>query len=242
MAWRCYVVWKANKLILIPAALLVIGTACTGYASVATGGDLHVSKTVTNGLGTGMFAMSLSTNIVIAALTAGRIWFVQKVYGSQRASTDRTRYGTIITLIVESGAVLVVVELLEIIIFEIAIGETTRVSGVIFIFFASLPQLLGIVPTLIVAFVISKAAIPSSPSDAEQGQPWSKPSSQGAQFTTVVASQVSRSDSDEVTLYGHERKISAWSARGVGMEAGSEQGHPSEASHSGQQRRDTLIR
>jgi hypothetical protein len=140
VAWRCYVVWQRNKIILFVVVALVLASAITGYVSVIT--EIAKNLGETNVLVTTMLATSLVTNIVISALTAGKIWAVSRQIGSHRVRTSRNHYLKIITLIVESGVVLAFVEMLELVIFENLIHSTTIPSGGVFLVAALLPQLL----------------------------------------------------------------------------------------------------
>jgi hypothetical protein len=204
VAWRCYVVWQRNKAILATVVILVLATAITGYASIVT---VHSSNIpFTEGLVSVMLATSLTTNFIISFLTAGRIWSVSRKIGHKVVRTTRSHYWKIIGLIIESGCVLVLAELVELVVFEAIIHDHSGQgpSGFVFIFYASVPQLLvggalllvlifrltllrqGIMPILIVFQVNSP---PTSQPDVEMGpedvkSSWSAGSAT-VQFTTL---------------------------------------------------------
>ncbi len=95
IAWRLYVVWGKKLWIAIPPTIMVIGefskycvaplfapepgidvSAVCGYGSIFQWLLPHPNPVEIAHWGQGIFVISLTANIVVTALIAGRIWCV----------------------------------------------------------------------------------------------------------------------------------------------------------------------
>ncbi|CCL98627.1 uncharacterized protein FIBRA_00629 [Fibroporia radiculosa] len=162
LVWRLYVVWGKNIWIAIFPLCMILATAITGY--VAIGQWLNPALQSTNinmavfndsvRWVTAMYAVSLSTNVSVTAITAGRIWWVSYRGRKIASATSGARYTRVIILLLESGAMLAAMKIMEFILFEIA-GTGIGGDNALWIVLEAMPQAMGIMPTLIVLAVTS---------------------------------------------------------------------------------------
>ncbi|KAJ7829308.1 hypothetical protein B0H14DRAFT_3465819 [Mycena olivaceomarginata] len=99
---RCYVIWGRNmKVVIIPALSLIVA-AVIGFIGASTPDEVDDLDNHEFRL---TFGMIILTNLMLMALTAGRIWWIRRdVVSALEPSTTRV-YGTIIAMILESGAI-----------------------------------------------------------------------------------------------------------------------------------------
>ncbi|KAA1477765.1 hypothetical protein DENSPDRAFT_622136 [Dentipellis sp. KUC8613] len=153
VVWRCYSIWSHNRLVLVLPVCLVIGTTVSGYASIGQYFLVNPSPTVSVAWGTSMFAISLTTNVLVTLLSAGRIWYLSTwVYNDQPSSTS-AKYRAIMLLIIESGAVIAAAKLTEFTLFRVAPGDGVGGNNALYIIFEMMPQINGIMPTIIIVVV-----------------------------------------------------------------------------------------
>ncbi|KAH8110286.1 hypothetical protein DFH11DRAFT_798201 [Phellopilus nigrolimitatus] len=151
ITWRCYVVWGNSMRVIALPTLMIIGTAIAGYGAI---GQYFLSKprlAVSVAWGTAMFAVSLATNIIVTLLTAGRIWYLTHPRRSVLGSADH-RYRIIVLLVIESGAIVAAAKITEFVLFKTAPG-TAAGDHPLYIVFDMMPQITGMMPTLIIAVV-----------------------------------------------------------------------------------------
>jgi len=134
--YRCYSVWNKNIYIVIPPILLLIPTSVFGI------GFLLPSSNTT------FFALSLVTNVIVTALTAGRIWWIHRKARAYLEPAMQQRYTSAISILVESGVIYSATVLAYLI-----IGAIPSVNIVQEPIFQMLTQVLGIAPTLIIVRV-----------------------------------------------------------------------------------------
>ncbi|KAJ7512278.1 hypothetical protein B0H11DRAFT_2346270 [Mycena galericulata] len=93
--FRCYVIWDFRiKAILLPGAL-ILSTVVLAVVKV-TSVNLFYARYV--------FIMAAVTNLVLTALTAGRIWWIKRNAAHVGLHAGfRTRYNTAVAIIIESG-------------------------------------------------------------------------------------------------------------------------------------------
>ncbi|KAJ7708081.1 hypothetical protein B0H17DRAFT_1031665 [Mycena rosella] len=131
--YRCYVIWGSQlKIIILPGVftLSTFATACMSTFSIKS-----ESRTP--------YIIALVTNLVLMALTAGRIWWIRReAFHAGLDDTIRSRYRTAIAIILESGALYSVCAILLAVTWSI---ESPMAYDITFGF--SL-QALNIVPTL----------------------------------------------------------------------------------------------
>ncbi|KAJ7911633.1 hypothetical protein B0H13DRAFT_2271883 [Mycena leptocephala] len=99
---RCYVIWGRNiKVVIIPALSLVASTVMGSVGAPQPdepGRSDHTDYRLA-------FGMMILTNLMLMALTAGRIWWIRRdVVAVLGPSVTRT-YDTVIAMILESGAI-----------------------------------------------------------------------------------------------------------------------------------------
>ncbi|KAJ6568058.1 hypothetical protein DFH09DRAFT_1314043 [Mycena vulgaris] len=112
--YRCYVIWGAQwKVILLPG-LLTLSTLVTAYVAIPWDGPMARFD------GRTPYGMATFTNLVLLALTAGRIlWMRREAFYAGLDDTCRTRYRSAVTIILESGAIYCVCAVLLTITFSI---------------------------------------------------------------------------------------------------------------------------
>ncbi|EJU01331.1 hypothetical protein DACRYDRAFT_22507 [Dacryopinax primogenitus] len=151
IVWRCWIVWRKKWVVVAFPILMVVGEAIAGY--VAIGKYLSPDLTTDTSIkpwGTAMFSISLATNILVTSLTAGRIWWISRTTNKLMAGTGAgTRSLAAITLIIESGLAITLAKIIEFATFQIAFAGTVNMQA-IYIMFELMPQLFGIVPTVII--------------------------------------------------------------------------------------------
>ncbi|KAJ6483286.1 hypothetical protein C8R45DRAFT_1099562 [Mycena sanguinolenta] len=145
--YRCYCIWGFRKRIIAMPIVLLVASGCLGYASVIACGLEGISEFFSN---TGIFVMavvfSVLTNIVLMALTAGRIWWISRGARMIMGHAVVKQYRAVIAMILESGVLYVTPG----IIFLILTGVQSSSSRVLF---AMLAQIVGIAPTIILVRV-----------------------------------------------------------------------------------------
>ncbi|KAJ7669565.1 hypothetical protein B0H17DRAFT_1086605 [Mycena rosella] len=143
--YRCYVIWGSQKKIIILPGLLMIGTVATGFLSVVSVSFQDAKIT---------YGLAAATNVVLTALTAGRIlWMRRDASHIPVDKTLRPRYNMAIRLTLESGVIYCIAAIVLLITsFGAAkIGSAAETSNVIGGgFFQSL---LNIIPTFTLVYV-----------------------------------------------------------------------------------------
>ncbi|KAF7350800.1 hypothetical protein MSAN_01641600 [Mycena sanguinolenta] len=133
--YRCYVVWNNNVFVTIVPTLMLIATTVLG---------LVVSFDFTLSLYP-FFVLSLATNVLVTALTAGRIWWISRYSRAYLKAAEQRRYISALAIIVESGALYSATVLAFLIISSIP--SVTIVAEPIY---QMQIQVMGIAPTLII--------------------------------------------------------------------------------------------
>jgi len=136
--YRCYIVWDRNiRVVILPLLMLAV----TSVFAV----DLKLPANP-------YFSLSLATNMVVAALTAGRIWWICRqcrLYSKFKlTSAAQKRCASAISIIVESGVLYCATVLAYLI-----LGAIPSVSIAQEPIFEMLTQVMGIAPTLIIVRV-----------------------------------------------------------------------------------------
>ncbi|KAJ6484643.1 hypothetical protein C8R45DRAFT_931093 [Mycena sanguinolenta] len=125
--YRCYVIWDKNRYVVILPILMLIVTTIFAL-------DLKLP-------GTPFFVLSFSTNVLVTALTAGRIWWFFRRSHILLKGEDQRRLASAMAIIVESGALYSAAVLSYLILG--AFPSTVIIQEPIF-------QMMGIAPTLII--------------------------------------------------------------------------------------------
>ncbi|KAJ7612728.1 hypothetical protein FB45DRAFT_1065427, partial [Roridomyces roridus] len=142
--YRCYVIWaSANRfrLLLILPALLITATFAIGVAQNSATAD--------------PFALGAASNLVLTALTAGRIYWIRHVtsrFGPNKGL--QSRLDTAIKLVLESGALYSATTIF------LAIMAFKKASEPYLIGLTVSQQLMNIIPTFTIVYVgVTKAPV-----------------------------------------------------------------------------------
>ncbi|KAJ7688318.1 hypothetical protein B0H14DRAFT_2653294 [Mycena olivaceomarginata] len=108
------------------------------------------------------FALSLTTNILVTAMTAGRIWWIYRTARVYLQADVQRRYVSAMSILVESGVLYSATVLVFLILG--AIPGTEILQSPIF---QMLTQIMGIAPTLIIVRVGLGASMPSGEATAK---------------------------------------------------------------------------
>ncbi|KAJ6597806.1 hypothetical protein DFH09DRAFT_1304569 [Mycena vulgaris] len=142
--YRCYGIWNFRKRIISVPIVLLIATGCLGYASVIMCGLEGLAEFL---FITWLFPLSIifsvMTNVLLMALTAGRIWWIARGARMVMGPAVVKQYRTVIAMILESGALYCTPGILYLIFLAISPASTV-------VIFAALAQTVGIAPTIIV--------------------------------------------------------------------------------------------
>jgi len=145
--YRCYGIWGRRKRIIAVPITLLVATGALGYASVIGCGMNDDAEFL---FLTWLFPMaivfSVLTNVLLMALTAGRIWWMARGARAIEGPAMTKHSRTVIAMILESGALYVTPGLLYLILLK---SETAATQ----VIFAALAQIVGIAPTIIVVRV-----------------------------------------------------------------------------------------
>ncbi|KAI0088304.1 hypothetical protein BDY19DRAFT_994212 [Irpex rosettiformis] len=166
VAWRCYVVWHANKYVTAILVALLLGTITAGYGAIA---QFVLPVDVINpresiSFGYAMYSMSLATNVVTLILTVGRVWWQSRTLSNAMSERQgqgyrRSTYSTVLLILIESGLFIAVAKVTEFVLYKIAPDDGMNGCNGLYIIFDMIPQINGIVPTLIIILVNAKKTI-----------------------------------------------------------------------------------
>jgi len=145
--YRCYCIWDFRRRIVAVPIILLITCGCLGYASIiACGLEGYSEFLFINWLFPLAVIFSVMTNVLLMALTAGRIWWIARGARAIMGPAVVKQYRTVIAMILESGALYCTPGLLYLIVLAIRPSATQ-------VIFAALAQVVGIAPTIIVVRV-----------------------------------------------------------------------------------------
>ncbi|KAG8925506.1 hypothetical protein FRC03_004639 [Tulasnella sp. 419] len=148
LTWRLYVVWdRSRRIIIAPLCLLfaaiVSGVALTVYdvKQVLVGDDRYwrplSAWTIT------ALALTLFLNLLVTALIAGRLWYIGVKIDNDYGPVG-SRFRTIVFAVIESGAIYS--SAIAVLMLVYAAGIQVAIYAATYI----LPQIVSIVPTMIV--------------------------------------------------------------------------------------------
>uniref|UniRef100_A0A0W0FIY4 Uncharacterized protein n=1 Tax=Moniliophthora roreri TaxID=221103 RepID=A0A0W0FIY4_MONRR len=152
---RCYVIWGSSKWIALPLIFVMLSLAvCEIVASVF--GIIGISNTADsakeklyfqgNTIDTAFWLANMGINIILTLLTAGRIWWISQEAKKHMGPAIKTRYNTIVAIILESGILYPIFITTNIIYDYLADPEVPFP----FSFSVVMYQVIGIAPTLII--------------------------------------------------------------------------------------------
>ncbi|RPD54261.1 hypothetical protein L226DRAFT_575801 [Lentinus tigrinus ALCF2SS1-7] len=154
VVWRLHVVWGRNLWVSVFPIVMTFGELIAGYGSVSHYLLPHPTVQSTVPWGTAMFVMSMATNIIVTAAIASRIWYITrkpKAMGLQMPG----RYTRVLLLIIESGVIITAAKVTEFTLFRLSPPDGIHGTNALYIVFEVMPQITGIVPTMIVYAVNS---------------------------------------------------------------------------------------
>jgi len=147
LIYRCYLIWGQNYYVIIAPSVMLLLTTILSYLS-AVQGDYPQPGGPTVDLRIG-FLLGVLTNILLVGLIAGRILFTRKNARRLGIQPDVVRrYNNATAMILESGAIICVWVVTYVVLRSLNVPPTVWRA-----FRGGLPQLLNIVPTLIIVRV-----------------------------------------------------------------------------------------
>ncbi|KAF7358176.1 hypothetical protein MVEN_00866000 [Mycena venus] len=166
--YRCYVVWGRNIYIVVVPILSLLASSVIGFLSSYEIDDPHVYIDIRI-----VFGFMLLTNVLLMALTAGRIWWIRRdVVGALEFSIVRT-YDNVIAIILESGGIYCISLIMYLV--AVSILTTDSLSPVIPIFRAVMTQVMNIAPTLIIVRAGLGLSTESNKTNSDQNRTTSQP-------------------------------------------------------------------
>ncbi|KAF7307569.1 hypothetical protein MIND_00551700 [Mycena indigotica] len=147
LIYRCFLIWGRNYYVIAAPSIMLLLTTILSYLS-AVQGDYPQPGGPTVDLRIG-FLLGVLTNLVLVGLTAGRILFTRHRARQLGIQADVVRkYNNATAMILESGAIISVWTVIYVILRSMNVPDTVWRA-----FRGGLPQLLNIVPTLIIVRV-----------------------------------------------------------------------------------------
>jgi len=172
LIYRCWVIWNTVYITIVPL-LLLVATMILGYAI-----QLKL-----------FFILSLTTNLLIPALVAGRLWWIlRRVRGTVAAAETRKKGRRAMVILLESGLIYSIIVSIHMMFFH----YNNPMDEVVY---AALAQVVGIVPTLIIVRVgrgISQ--------DCQNGSTMINDNAMGS---TLTRTATARSDMSAATIVIH---------------------------------------
>ncbi|KAJ7784765.1 hypothetical protein B0H16DRAFT_1493702 [Mycena metata] len=166
--YRCYCIWNKNIYIVILPVVLLIVTTVFGL-------DVGLPANP-------FFILSLTTNILVTSMSAGRIWWIYHKGRAYLQADAQRRYVSALSILIESGVIYSATVLAHLVLAAIPSASTLPP-----LVFQMLTQIMGITPTLIIVRVglgvhipgaepavkqpVAKTA-PSPMHKGGQAQPW----------------------------------------------------------------------
>ncbi|ESK86785.1 hypothetical protein Moror_15147 [Moniliophthora roreri MCA 2997] len=154
---RCYVIWGSSKWIVFPFIFMVFLLAiseivATVFMVIGASNSKDSAKLQLFGQGstidTAFWLADMGVNIILTLLTAGRIWWLSQEPRKHLGPAIKTKYKTIIVIILESGFLYPILLIAAIIIQELVGSDT---EGLVpFSLWIVTYQVAGIAPTLII--------------------------------------------------------------------------------------------
>ncbi|ESK87377.1 hypothetical protein Moror_11685 [Moniliophthora roreri MCA 2997] len=154
---RCYVIWGSSKWIAFPLIFVILSLAICETVSIAFI-VIGASDTTDpakrrlyfqgNIIDSAFWLANMAVNMILTLLTAGRIWWISREARKHLGPAIKTKYNTIVAIILESG-ILYAIFLTTTVVYELLADP--EVHGLApFSFFVIVYQVAGIAPTLII--------------------------------------------------------------------------------------------
>uniref|UniRef100_A0A0W0G2V6 Uncharacterized protein n=1 Tax=Moniliophthora roreri TaxID=221103 RepID=A0A0W0G2V6_MONRR len=163
---RCYMIWGSSKWIAFPLTFVILSLAICEIVAVAFA-VIGISNTANpakvqlfllgNTIDTAFWLADMGVNVILTLLTAGRIWWISREARKHMGPAIKTKYNTIVAIILESG-ILYPIFLTTGIIYIILIDPGSSGSIPFQLAFVTY-QVAGIAPTLIIIRAASGKAV-----------------------------------------------------------------------------------
>ncbi|ESK85680.1 hypothetical protein Moror_9924 [Moniliophthora roreri MCA 2997] len=154
---RCYVMWNSSKCVAFPMIFLMVTLAvCEVVASVfQIIGAINTADPARwqlflqgNTINTAFWLADMGVNIILTLLTAGRIWWCSQEAQRLLGPAIKTKYNTIIVIILESGLLYPTFLIAAIVLQELVDPDNKGLAP--FSLWIVTYQVAGIAPTLII--------------------------------------------------------------------------------------------
>ncbi|KAL0060698.1 hypothetical protein AAF712_012521 [Marasmius tenuissimus] len=163
---RCYVIWESRKMIAYPLAIISViinGLMVGSYVVLrlnSAGVKLPEGAFMkANNINNGAFIAAAGFNFLLTLITAGRIWYITREARKVLGSPIRSRYKTIVSIIMESGSLYTVTLLATIILYFTVDPKNT--GGIPVDLAVLSTQLSGLAPTIIIVRVAYSQSVDS---------------------------------------------------------------------------------
>ncbi|KAJ8085439.1 hypothetical protein PM082_004255 [Marasmius tenuissimus] len=163
---RCYVIWESRKMIAYPLAIISViinGLMVGSYVVLrlnSAGVKLPEGAFMkANNINNGAFIAAAGFNFLLTLITAGRIWYITREACKVLGSPIRSRYKTIVSIIMESGSLYTVTLLATIILYFTVDPKNT--GGIPVDLAVLSTQLSGLAPTIIIVRVAYSQSVDS---------------------------------------------------------------------------------
>ncbi|KAG7091591.1 hypothetical protein E1B28_010612 [Marasmius oreades] len=163
LIYRLYIIWGYTRWIVILPMLLLVGFSVSGYISawlftrVQPGQNVFdTSIPMCSLIG---YAMSLSTNVIVTGLIAGRIWWDARRTSKFLGRPYCQKYLQAMAIVIESGAIISASLVVLVVLYSLKFNATYVTD--------SIAQITGIAPTLIIVRVGMGCAVESDRDQSE---------------------------------------------------------------------------
>ncbi|KAJ7664875.1 hypothetical protein B0H17DRAFT_296069 [Mycena rosella] len=146
--YRCYIVWGRDIRVVALPMIMVAATTVLAYLCVYDDDYVNAGTFIDFRIA---FLMSISTNFVLMALTAGRIWWIRRDASILSDSICVRRYNTVIAIILESGAIYCISIIIYLVF--VSVLDPGNFTPLIDIGRGAVPQIMNIAPVLIIVRV-----------------------------------------------------------------------------------------
>uniref|UniRef100_A0A0W0FWN9 Uncharacterized protein n=1 Tax=Moniliophthora roreri TaxID=221103 RepID=A0A0W0FWN9_MONRR len=154
---RCYIIWGSSKWIAFPFIFIMLSLAiseivASAFIVIGASDTTNLAKVQLylqgNTIDTAFWLAEMGVNIILTLLTAGRIWWISQEARKHMGPAIKTKYNTIIAIILESG-ILYPIFLTTTAIYTLLIDPDAQNSSPFSLFIVTY-QVAGIAPTLII--------------------------------------------------------------------------------------------
>uniref|UniRef100_A0A0W0FWL0 Uncharacterized protein n=1 Tax=Moniliophthora roreri TaxID=221103 RepID=A0A0W0FWL0_MONRR len=154
---RCYIIWGSSKWIAFPLIFVMLSLAiCEIVACVFLVIGISNSADPTKvwlyhqgiTIDTVFWLANMGVNVILTLLTAGRIWWITQEAWKQMGPAIKTKYNTIVTIILESGIIYPIFLTAATLVDQLA--DPKLYNSAPFSIWVVAYQVAGIAPTLII--------------------------------------------------------------------------------------------